>query len=153
MSSAAPSPRKRPEATVRALVVRGRSILLVSDDGSYWYTPGGRIEHGEEAQEALVRELREETGLAARVLGFSHVEQFFKPSKGLHHVNLYFYLETEGDPLPTDSPEDPDGPVTQVRFFTLEELSDITVFPATLREGWWIDGSPNVAAWKGTDRA
>lgn len=140
---------------MRGLVVRDREILLVSDDGSYWYTPGGRIEHGEDAGEALVRELHEETGLLCRIAGFSHVEQFIKPSKGLHHINLFFYLEPEeGQTLQILAhPDDPDGPVTQARFFTLEELSEITVFPVHLREGWWLEKSPNPAAWKGTDRA
>ncbi len=140
---------------MRGLVVQGRALLLVSNDGSYWYTPGGRIEQGEDAGEALVRELREETGLSCRVAGFSHVEQFFKPSHSLHHINLFFYLEPEDNQATKilDTPDDPDGPVTQARFFTLEELSEITVFPAHLREGWWLEKTPNPAAWKGTDRA
>lgn len=145
----------RPEATVRGLVVRGRAILLVSDNGDYWYTPGGRIEHGEDAGQALIRELREETGLSCRVTGFSHVEQFFKPSHDIHHINLFFFLESEENEAEQNPgiPDDPDGPVTQARFFTLEELSEVTVFPSHLREGWWLDRPANPASWKGTDRA
>lgn len=102
-----------------------------------------------------MRELREETGLSCRVAGFSHVEQFFKPAHGVHHINLFFYLDPETDPMlqTLAPPADPDGPVTQARFFTREDLSEITVFPAHLREGWWLEKSPNPAAWKGTDRA
>lgn len=149
-------PRLRPEATVRALVVRDGAILLVSNTGDYWYTPGGRIEHGESAQDALLRELREETGLSGRVAGFSHVEEFFKPSKGLHHINLFFYVEAHGMPRIGDDGadcNDPDGPVTRVRFFTPEAMRGLAVYPASLREGWWRQPVLHPRAWGGADRA
>ena len=55
-----------------ALVVRGDRLLLVrnSPRGPYpggWTLPGGGIEHGESPQQALVREVAEETGLACQV--------------------------------------------------------------------------------------
>ncbi len=43
-------------------------ILLVrSDSDNPWSIPGGRVQDGEDADEALKRELREETGLAVHV--------------------------------------------------------------------------------------
>jgi len=43
-------------------------ILLVrSDSDNPWSIPGGRVQDGEDADEALKRELREETGLAVRI--------------------------------------------------------------------------------------
>ena len=58
-----------PVPGVLAVVARGRQVLLVrrakNPDVGKWGFPGGRIELGETAAEAAVRELREETGVLA----------------------------------------------------------------------------------------
>jgi 8-oxo-dGTP pyrophosphatase MutT (NUDIX family) len=47
---------------VGALIESDGRVLLVREDGR-WLLPGGEVEAGESHAEALVRELREETGL------------------------------------------------------------------------------------------
>ncbi|HRC27274.1 MAG TPA: NUDIX domain-containing protein [Alphaproteobacteria bacterium] len=148
----APLAPRRPEATVRALVVHDSRLLLVSNDGGFWYTPGGRIEHGEDAQIALVRELAEEVGLEARVAGFCHVEQFFKPSRDLHHINLYFWMDLT-NPAQALRLEDPDRQVSMARFFSVEDLQGLEVNPRSLKDGWWRARTVRPSAWAPTDRA
>jgi TDG/mug DNA glycosylase family protein len=65
-------PRER--VAVRALVLDEESRVLLlhwarTVRSSFWITPGGELESGETEEEALCRELREETGLAAPELG------------------------------------------------------------------------------------
>jgi 8-oxo-dGTP pyrophosphatase MutT (NUDIX family) len=59
-------------AEVAVFVTRrgGRDVLLVHrspEHGGYWHVVAGGVEPGETAVEAAERELREETGLAARL--------------------------------------------------------------------------------------
>ncbi|MBI3855642.1 MAG: NUDIX hydrolase [Planctomycetes bacterium] len=51
-----------------AIILHSRHILLVkARDKNNWQLPGGRLEPGESPAEAVVREVKEETGLRARV--------------------------------------------------------------------------------------
>jgi 8-oxo-dGTP diphosphatase len=50
------------------LVVRGDEVLLIAPRAGRWQLPKGHVERGEAPREAAVREVREETGIAARVL-------------------------------------------------------------------------------------
>ena len=62
------SPASRPEVAVGAIAVQDDALLLIrrghGPAAGRWSIPSGRIERGETAAEAIVRELAEETGLA-----------------------------------------------------------------------------------------
>ena len=64
---------ERPRVGVIAVVRRGDQLLLAQrSKGGYigrWGFPGGHIERGETAVEAAMRELSEETGVAAEPIG------------------------------------------------------------------------------------
>jgi len=62
-------PSPHPEVCVGAVVVHGGELLLVQRGSGagrgLWSVPGGRVEWGETLEEAVRRELHEETGLRA----------------------------------------------------------------------------------------
>jgi 8-oxo-dGTP diphosphatase len=70
---------KRPEVAVGAVAVtEGRLLVVRRGRGvatGRWSLPGGRVEGGETIAEALVREVREETGLDVRVDGLCGVAE------------------------------------------------------------------------------
>lgn len=64
---------------VGAIILKDRKFLMVNDKRSdYCYSVGGRIKFGEKAEQAVVREVYEETGtmMKAERLGFVHENYF-----------------------------------------------------------------------------
>ena len=62
----------RPAVSAVIFNRRGRLLLPQRSDGGQWGLPGGSVEIGESVREAVVREVREETGLtvaARRLVG------------------------------------------------------------------------------------
>ena len=76
-------------------ILDGKLLLCKAKDGKSTYLPGGHIEFGETGRQALVREMLEETGLAAttgRFLGCleNSFEQHGKPHA---EINLIYELK------------------------------------------------------------
>ena len=84
---------------VAAVVIRdGRVLLARRPEGvhleGHWELPGGKVEPGEAPCDALVRELREELGVGAHVLGpFAFNDHAYAD----RHVLLLTYLATLED--------------------------------------------------------
>jgi len=89
----APAP-SRPIAAVLAVVMRGDRFLLVRrshrPDAGKWGFPGGKIEPGETIVAAALRELAEETGVAAEAGEvLTALDVIRRDGKGeLHHYVL-----------------------------------------------------------------
>lgn len=101
---------------VGAIIMRDEEFLMVENDrDEHLYSVGGRIKFGETAEEAVVREVFEETGVKMEVdrLGFIH-ENFFwgdslaKKGNMVHEFSFFFYMKVpEGfEPVSSDFTED-----------------------------------------------
>ena len=54
---------------VCAMMIRDGKILAMRDERSpYYYLPGGRVELGEAAEQAVIREVREELGVTPKII-------------------------------------------------------------------------------------
>ena len=76
-------------------VAGGRLLLCRAKGGRSTYLPGGHIEFGETGREALVREMREETGLAARAGRFMGVVEnsFMQHGRPHAEINLVYEMD------------------------------------------------------------
>jgi mutator protein MutT len=91
---------------------KGRILLLRRSDGdNLWGFPGGAIELGERAAEAVVREVREETGLEVEPVAligvYSGLEYAFTYPNGdqVQPVTIFFECRVVGGELRPDMRE------------------------------------------------
>lgn len=83
---------------VCAVILHGGKILAMHDERSpYFYLPGGRVKLGETAEDAVIREVREELGITAKIDRPLWLNQgFFKEDvDGLqyHEICIYFLMD------------------------------------------------------------
>ena len=86
---------KHIETIARGVCILGGKVLLcLPKDRSYSYLPGGHIEFGETGREALVREMKEETGLDATAGDLLGVVESSFVQKGERHceINLIYRM-------------------------------------------------------------
>lgn len=98
-----------PQAAVSGAIFRAGQVLLVERAkpplSGLWSLPGGHIEPGEPAAEALRRELMEETGLTARLGGVVDAVDVIRRDEAgavlFHRVIVVFYgVAEDGEAVP-----------------------------------------------------
>ncbi|HEY0600056.1 NUDIX hydrolase [Brevundimonas sp.] len=100
-------PLPAPVPCVGVVCLRGDEVLLIRRGRpprqGEWSLPGGRIEPGERAVDAALRELREETGVEAEITGLLDVVDGVFPEAGRHYVLIdYAARWLSGEPLAGD---------------------------------------------------
>ena len=80
--------------SVRCLVVKDGSVLVLRNREGYHVLPGGRCEEGESLEQSLHREVAEETGWtieAVSRLGFIHLEHLGPKPTGYRFPHPHFF--------------------------------------------------------------
>ncbi|MDD4080692.1 MAG: NUDIX domain-containing protein [Eubacteriales bacterium] len=124
-----------------AVIPNGGRILMVTNPGvDYYYSVGGGVRHGESAEEAVRREVLEETGVPMEIdrLTAMH-ENFFRglmDNAGLicHEVALYFLMRPADLSGIRNSGCSMDGQPERLAWIPLADFNRIKVYPAFLPE-------------------
>ncbi|MBP5773724.1 MAG: NUDIX domain-containing protein [Eubacterium sp.] len=91
---------------VGAIIMKDNKILMAGckERPEYLYSVGGRVKFGETSEEAVVREVLEETGHKLEVdrLGFIHENYFYGDTphnngKLIYEVSYYYYMKVPED--------------------------------------------------------
>lgn len=86
---------------VGAIILKDGKLLMVGNNRSdYLYSVGGRIKFGETAEQAVIREVFEETGVNMEIdrLGFVHENYFYGDAatnfgKLIYEISFFFYMK------------------------------------------------------------
>lgn len=89
---------KRFNLRAAAVIMNENRVLAMSDERSpYFYLPGGKIALDETAEEAALRELREELGIEAKVVRPLYIAQSFFTEEGsgesFHEICFYILID------------------------------------------------------------
>lgn len=126
----------RPQPAVGTACFRGADVLLIRRGtppmAGDWSLPGGRIEFGERAEAAALRELLEETGVTARVAGLVDVVDaiFTSRTSGAvtRHYVLFDYAAVwvSGEPVASDD-------AGHAEWISPERLAELPLWEETRR--------------------
>lgn len=149
-----PSPdvkRSWPRLAASAAIFRGREVLLVERGKGQlrglWSLPGGHVEPGEPARAAALREVEEETGVAADIHGLLDINDvILKDEAGTlraHYlIAVFFGHWLSGEPVAG-------GDAAQARFVPFDSLGTLRMtdgLPEYIDRAWARLGTPEARA-------
>jgi len=125
---------------VNGLVVRQRSLLLIkikspTNPEPFWMPPGGGVDYGEHLDDALSREMEEETGMKVKVGRLRYISEYVKLP--WHAVEFYFdctplshEIELGMDP----ELDEHEQMLRDLQFIPFDKLKEFNIAPQYLKE-------------------
>jgi ADP-ribose pyrophosphatase YjhB (NUDIX family) len=116
---------------------RDRVLLVRRADNGNWELPGGRIEIGESASDAAVREVAEESGIAIDIVGLAGVYTspdyvvVYRDEGALQQIAVCFHAapqESRAQNLRPDNRETSDA-----AWYHLADVDELAMHPAVRR--------------------
>ena len=123
-----------------AIIVENECVLLASNDvAQYFYSVGGGVHLGEQADEAVVREVFEEIGMVYEIdrLVVIHENFFFDngigEGKSCHEIAFYYLMKSKGNQTLNSHSYCAEGK-EYMNWIPINELKNHAVYPAFFAE-------------------
>ena len=95
---------KRFRLRAAAIIIENNKVLFAHNDSdTYYYSVGGGVHLGETMEDAVLREVYEETGIHYEIERLAFIqENFFKRDDGMlkgldcHEVTFYYLMKSRG---------------------------------------------------------
>ena len=97
-----------------------KRLLNARTEPGYWSRPGGEVCFGEKIEEAIKREVREETGLEVEVIRFLEMTEMINPTPKTHWITFGYLARITGG-----TPENKEiDKHEEVKWFPLTQLPE-----------------------------
>ena len=115
---------KTPKLTVDGVILENGQILLIKRKGDpfkgKWALPGGFVEYNEKVEDAVIREIREETGVNAEIKEIVGVYSDPRRDPRGHTVSIVFLLDIISGKIKCGDD------ACNAKFFNLKRLPDLS---------------------------
>lgn len=115
-------------------------LIMRVDKAPYFHIPGGHIEIGEDSNQTVVREIKEEIGCDIKEENLFAIQENFwkKGKKTCHGIEFYYIIkpkyELEMKDYEIMENDKGEEKLLEFKWVTLEELKDIDLRPKNIRD-------------------
>lgn len=110
-----------PVASNKLLLIKRRTVPF----NGFWALPGGRVEAGETVEQAIIREVKEETGLDVEIIGKigEYHERGVQDGVEYDYYPACFLVKVAGGTIKKQ-----EGEVEEIKIFSLDEIPETLAF-------------------------
>ncbi|MCY7572627.1 NUDIX hydrolase [Bacillus pumilus] len=113
---------KRVDVVSAIIYDEEENMLMVKNVKGYWGVPGGAVEKGEHLHQAVIREVKEETGDVCKVNELHSVREAYFQDKKHHALMITSFAEITGGQM---SILDPDHDIKEVKWVSKQTFQKL----------------------------
>lgn len=111
--------------SAKAAIRGSKGLLMVKEDSIYWDLPGGGVEHLEEPEAALRREIKEEVGVDIAAIDTDRLQAWATYDHPAERPLIFLVYPAH---IKTDAIKSPEPDIT-IGYFTKEDLKELPIEP------------------------
>lgn len=128
---------------VGAIIIYNNKVLMVKNSRDpYYYSVGGRVHMNESMEDAIIREVYEETGVIFEIdrMGYIHENFFVLEPNGekYHEISIYYYMKAINNYNLISKSLTEDGIEESLEWIPLNDIKNYKVYPQFFKDAQLI---------------